>query len=141
MASFKFVLSNGQRSAQLEKDQKDSPIIGKKIGDSLDGGFLGLDGYELKITGGHDKNGFPMMKDIDGLGKRAVVLSRGTGFAARMRKKKKLHDAKEGLRKRKTVRGNTISAEISQINCKIIKSGEKSFDEIFPPKQKEEKKD
>lgn len=139
MSLFKFVISNKSRSVQLEKDQKDCPILGKKIGDNIDGAFLGLDGYELTITGGHDKDGFAMIKNVDGIGKRSLLLTRGVGFNARLRRKKILKRPIQGLRKRKTIRANTIATDIVQVNCKIKKEGSKSFDEMFPPKVKEEK--
>ncbi|MFH0837371.1 MAG: S6e family ribosomal protein [Candidatus Aenigmatarchaeota archaeon] len=141
MALFKFVISDKERSVQVEKDQKECPILGKKIGETLSGDFLGLEGYELTITGGHDNSGFPMLKDVDGSVKKSMLFTKGTGFKARPRRKKHLMDVKKGLRKRKTARGNTISLEISQVNCKVTKQGEKPLLEIFPPKPKEEKKE
>ncbi|MBI4895404.1 MAG: 30S ribosomal protein S6e [Candidatus Aenigmarchaeota archaeon] len=140
MAVFKFVVSEKERTVQMEKDQKECPIVGKKIGENFSGEFLGLDGYELQITGGHDKNGIPMRKDVDGIVKRAVLAKKGVGFSARLRRKKKLKDPIKGLRKKKTIRGNTITNDVVQVNCKIIKSGPKSLNEIIPPKAKEEKK-
>ena len=141
MALFKFVISDKERSVQVEKDQVECPVVGKKIGEKINGDFLGLDGYELSITGGHDKNGFPMRKDIEGGVRRKVLSVRGIGFSGRLRRKKKLKRPIGGLRKRKTVVGNSISLETVQINCKILKQGTKSFSEVFPPKSepKEEK--
>ena len=139
MALFKFVVSDKERTVQMEKDQKDCFVLGKKIGDNIGGDFLGLDGYELKITGGHDKNGFAMRNDIDGISKRTVLLTKGIGFSSRVKRKKKLKRTVHGLRKRKTIRGNTITEEVVQINCKITKTGSKSLNEIVPPKQKSEK--
>ena len=46
----------------------------------------------------------------------------------------------KGLRKKKTIRGNTISNQTSQINVLIEKEGSKKLEEIFPeqclPKEK-----
>lgn len=133
MAIFKFVISDGKKSYQIEKDQADCPVIGKKIGDVISGDFLGLDGYELLITGGCDKDGFPMRKDVEGVVRKRIILTKGTGFSGRIRGKKKTKKPKKikGLRKRKMVRGNTIAGDIVQINCKLTKRGEKSLDEIF----------
>ena len=141
MASFKFVISDKERSVQVEKDQKDCPVLGKKIGEAIPGDFLGLEGYEILITGGHDNSGFPMLKNVDGAVKKELLLTKGKGFDARLKRKKKLMDAKKGLRKRKTIRGNAISLETSQINCKIVKQGEKPFAELFPVKVAEDKKE
>jgi len=132
MPNFKFVISHNKKSWQVEKDQKDCPLVGKKIGESFSGDFLGLAGYEMQITGGSDKDGFPMRRDIEGMVKARVVIDSPPGF----------HPTKEGERRRKTLRGNAISADIVQVNCKILKPGEKPLEEILgEPGKKDEKKE
>lgn len=96
-------------------------LIGKKIGDEIDGLFVGLPGYKLVITGGSDNAGFPMRKDIGGTRRVKVVLSESTGF----------HPKKKGLRKRVSVRGNTISPEITQINLKVVSKGPHSIESLL----------
>lgn len=136
MAVFKFVISDKGKSYQLEVDQaKCESIIGLKIGDRFNGDIIGLNGYELEITGGTDKDGFPMRKDIEGIGKRRILISKSCGFSGKKRIKKKMVKI-DGLRRRKTVRGNTISNYISQINCVVVKSGGKSLEELIPKKGK-----
>lgn len=132
MANFKFVISHSKKSWQVEKDQKECPLVGKKIGETFSADFLGFNGYELQITGGSDKDGFPMRRDIEGMVKARTVIDSPPGF----------HPDKEGMRKRKTLRGNTISADIAQINCKVTKAGEKALEETLgePGKKKEEGK-
>ncbi|MEK6887613.1 MAG: 30S ribosomal protein S6e [Candidatus Aenigmatarchaeota archaeon] len=125
MATFKFVISDGKRSWQIEKDQKDAPILGKKLGENLDGSFLGLDGYELQITGGSDKDGFPMRKDIEGQMRKRFLITKGIGF----------HTDVEGLRRRKMLRGNLVGDDIAQINCKVVKQGSKPLEEILGTKE------
>ena len=41
--------------------------VAEKIMEKIDGNTLGLSGYELQITGGSDKSGFPMRRDIEGV--------------------------------------------------------------------------
>lgn len=130
MPTFKFVISDPEtrKSYQIEMDQsKALHVIGKRIGDEIDGDFLGLVGYKLKVTGGTDKDGFPMHPAIPGIGRKRVLLSRPPCF----------HPKLKGQRKRKTVRGNTISEEIAQINCKIVRKGAKPIEELIPIKKKE----
>lgn len=113
MASFKIVLADPKtsKSQSLEvKDQQAQPLIGLKIGDEVDGSLLGLQG-KLKITGGSDKAGFPMRADISGGVKKYVLMTRGTGFRK---------DSGSGKKKRKLVRGNTITEEIYQVNAKSL---------------------
>jgi small subunit ribosomal protein S6e len=137
MAVWKFVVSDPEtrKSYQVEVDQsKALGLIGKKIGDEFNGDIIGLAGYTLKITGGTDKDGFPMHPKVEGMGRKRVLLSSPPCF----------HPTKKGERRRKTVRGNTISEDIVQINCKIVKKGEKPVEELVPVKQKaksEEKKE
>ena len=64
---------------------------------------------KLKLTGGSDKSGVPMRSDVHGAARKRVLLSKGVG----------LPHAKDGDRSRKLTRGNTISEEIYQINCKF----------------------
>jgi small subunit ribosomal protein S6e len=96
-------------------------LIGLRIGDKFSGAILGLPGYELQITGGMDKNGFPMRADIPGVGRVGILLASGPGFSPR----------KRGERRRKLVRGSTISDSINQINVKVLKRGEKSIEELL----------
>ena len=106
-------------------------LIGKKINDEVDGIFVSLPGYKLQITGGTDKDGFPMRHDIPGSTRRRLLLSRGLGF-----KPKEL-----GQRKKKSVRGNTINQEIVQVNMKVLKPGAKPIDEIIKAEGKTETKE
>ena len=106
-------------------------LIGKKINDEVDGIFVSLPGYKLKITGGTDKDGFPMRHDVPGSTRRRLLLSRGLGF-----KPKEL-----GQRKKKSVRGNTINQEIVQVNMKVLKPGAKPIDEILKTEGKTETKE
>lgn len=130
MANFKFVISQGKYSAQVEKDQKDCPVAGMRIGDVFPGDFLGLNGYELKISGGSDKDGFPMKSDIEGVLRKKFIMTSGLGFDTNVK----------GLRRRRMLRGNTIGTDIVQINCSVQKAGEKKLEEIIPPKPKKEEK-
>jgi small subunit ribosomal protein S6e len=106
-------------------------LIGKKINDEVDGIFVSLPGYKLQITGGTDKDGFPMRHDIPGSTRRRLLLSRGLGFKPK----------EQGQRKKKSVRGNTINQEIVQVNMKVLKPGAKPIDEIIKTEGKVETKD
>lgn len=89
------------------KDSDANPLLGLEIGKEADATIVGLKG-KLKITGGSDKSGVPMRSDIHGAARKRVLLSKGVG----------LQDAEIGQRVRKLMRGNTISEEIYQVNCK-----------------------
>lgn len=106
-------------------------LIGKKMGDTLEGSLVGLEGYGLKITGLSDKTGAPSRKEIEFSRKAFVLLSGGPG----------IRDSKKGRRVRRLIRGNTISVDTEQINTVIEKYGAKPAEELFPKKApKEEEK-
>lgn len=122
MANFKVVISDpkSKKAFQKEIEQKASGFMGKRVGEKVRGDAMGFSGYEFQVTGGSDAQGFPMRRDVEGQARKKVLLSRGTGFRTNVK----------GKRKRKSVRGNTISAEISQINAKIVTYGSKPLAEL-----------
>ena len=131
MAAFKFVISDPstKKTYQKEVDQdKAISIVGKKIGEQFSGDIVELSGYMLQVTGGTDKDGFPMHPSVKGPVRKRVLLKGPPGFYPRIK----------GQRKRKTVRGDTVSQDIIQVNAKVVKKGEKALEEIFPAKEKKE---
>ena len=58
---------------EVPKD-RESQIIGKKIGDKLEGGSFGAEGYTVEITGGSDLAGFPIRRDVSGPRRVGVIL-------------------------------------------------------------------
>lgn len=124
MVEFKTVISDPKSGKTYQWEvggHHANSLIGKRIGDEVDGIFVGLPGYKLVITGGSDKDGFSMRKDIPGTKRTKVLISESTGF----------HPADKGIRKRKTLRGNTISPEIVQVNMKITTQGSKSIEDLL----------
>jgi len=113
----------------LEEEQK-SVFYGKTIGEEFDGDLIGLSGYTFKITGGSDDSGFPMRRDVSGYNKKKILIGSGVG----------IRKIRRGVRNRKTVRGNTISEEISQINVSVIKEGPTPLSEVFGSKDKGDEK-
>jgi small subunit ribosomal protein S6e len=103
------------------EETRAAPLIGKRIGETVDGSIVDLPGNKVQIRGGSDKDGFPMRPSVHGGVRRRVILSGGAGF----------NPQNTGMLRRKTVRGNVITDEIVQINMKITEK---------PKGQKEEKK-
>ena len=135
---FKIVISEpkSRKAWQIEKDAPS--LIGKKVGDSFDGSLIGLTGFTLQITGGSDKDGFPMRPDLEGSIRKKALLTKGIGFRGFKKIKKKKYKRK-GMRKRKYIRGNTVSENIVQVNCKVLE-GEGDIQTILGIKPKEEEK-
>jgi len=127
MAEFKLIINDPKTGKSYKKVLETDAFRGKKIGNQVSGGEFGLKGYELEITGGSDKVGFPMRKDNEGVHRKKALLTKGLG----MKKKRK------GLRLRRTIAGNTIHAGISQINLKITKYGAESSEKLLGVEKKE----
>lgn len=119
------VISDSKTGKAYKIEGKDTEanvlFIGKRIGDAVDADILGLGGYELEITGGSDKDGMPMRKDVSGSARKRILITSPPGYRPKER----------GKRRRKSVRGNEISTEISQINVKVKEYGAKPIEKIL----------
>jgi len=139
---FKIVISDPKtrKAWQVEKDVPS--LTGKKIGEKFDGSLIGLSGFTLQITGGSDKDGFPMRPDLGGFARKKALLTKGIGFRGTKKIRKVKYKVK-GMRKRKYIRGNTVSTDIIQVNCKVVE-GEGDIPMILgiqPKEKKEEAKE
>ncbi len=133
MAEFKVAVSNPEdgRSYSVEvKGHHANSLVGKRLGDAVDGIFVGLPGYQLTMTGGSDRSGTPMKRGIRSIGKKRVLLSSGPCYSPRDR----------GVRKRKLVRGESISPDIWQINMAITKWGSRPIPQLLEITEEGEKK-
>ena len=110
MTNFKLTVSDvkGKSITKELKDSDANTLLGLQLGNETDASIVGLQG-KLNLTGGSDKSGVPMRKDIHGSARKYVLLSKGVGLQA----------TEIGQRVRKLMRGNTVSEEIYQINCKF----------------------
>jgi len=119
MAKFKVIVSDPgegkSRVVELE-GARAVPLIGRRLGETIDGSVVGMSGLKLQITGGSDKDGFPMRPNIHGGVRISVVISKGVGF----------HPQREGERQRKTMRGNVITEEVVQVNMKVLEKPKKA---------------
>jgi small subunit ribosomal protein S6e len=132
MAKFKVIVSDPEagtsKAVELE-EARAAPFIGRKIGEVIDGSIIDQPGHKAQIMGGSDKDGFPMRPSVHGGVRRRIVLSGGVGFTP----------LNEGMRKRKTIRGNVITDEIVQINMKITEKPKQAKEAKKPKEKKEEK--
>lgn len=145
MVEFKIVIGDpaSKRTYQKAISGADTEkLAGKKIGDKFRGELLSLAGYEFQITGGSDSAGFPMRKEVEGPGRKKILIGESVGYRSAEKRKsgKKSKIKKPGRRKRKTVRGNTISTDTAQVNCVVVKAGQDKLDKLFGIEKKEEAK-
>jgi len=110
MAKIKISISTSDGNLQMLEVVGDraQTLLGKRIGETIEGTSLGLQGTNLKITGGSDKDGFPMRRDIHGGIRLMTLLGKSIGFKK----------ASKGERRRKLVRGDTITEDVVQVNLK-----------------------
>ncbi|KKK43514.1 hypothetical protein LCGC14_1032120 [marine sediment metagenome] len=118
---YKLNISGGKQglgkglSKLIEIDEKKFRFDGMKIGEVIKGGLIGFPNYEFEITGGSDSSGFPMRKDVHGPVKKRILLSkRGIGYKPK----------RAGERRKRTVRGNEVTFDMTLINLKVVKYGE-----------------
>jgi len=127
LAKFKMIVSDPQTKkatvAELEGSRA-QVLVGRNIGEVIDGSQLGFASTKLKITGGCDKDGIPMRADVHGGAKKHVVLSGGVGF----------RPGRSGERRRKLVRGSMITDETYQVNT-VVFSGEAKPTELPRPEE------
>lgn len=136
-----FRINISHKGRTLKKEIENEELIGKKIGETLDGKEIDaeLAGYELEIKGTSDIAGLPGKKDVEGSSLKRVLLTEGFGLHSKPKGlSKKPVSMPDGLRMKKTVRGNTISKDVVQINLVVKKEGSKKFDELVPKKEKPE---
>jgi len=108
--------------------EKEAFLTGKRVGEEIDAGFIGLAGWTLKLTGGSDKSGFPMRHDVHGQRKESILLAKGPGYRPEIK----------GKREKKTVKGDTYNQDIIQVNAVATVEGGAAIDTVA--KKKEEKK-
>ncbi|ESP87530.1 30S ribosomal protein S6e [Candidatus Halobonum tyrrellensis] len=95
---------------QFDVDGQDANrFLGREIGDEVDGTAIGADGLTLELTGGSDTAGRPMRENVPGTSLKELLLDGGVGYTP----------ARDGERKRVTVRGREVSEETVQINARV----------------------
>ncbi|OAG31702.1 small subunit ribosomal protein S6e [Nematocida displodere] len=120
----KLSISNPGRSTQMVLDLEynaSTAFFEKQIGDILDGEIISPEwkGFLLRITGGSDKQGFPMKPGVQQKSRVKLLLRKGdSGFRC----------TRDGLRRRKSVRGCIISSEIRVLNLAVAQEGEHVFE-------------
>ncbi len=90
------------------------------MGQEVEADTLGDDfkGYIFKITGGNDKDGFPMKQGVLVKGRVRLLLEKGSAC---------FRPRRQGERKRKSVRGCIVGADIRVLAVSVVQKGEKEF--------------
>jgi len=95
-------------SREFYDKRMNQEVVGDVLGDEFKG-------YIFKISGGNDKQGFPMKQGVMTTKRVRLLLRKGSSCYRQRRK---------GERKRKSVRGCIVSGDIQVLNLVIVKKGE-----------------
>jgi small subunit ribosomal protein S6e len=110
--------ANGsQKLVEVEDERKLRIFMDKRMGNEVPADSLGDEwkGYIVRITGGNDKQGFPMKQGVM-LPTRVKLLLADGHSCYRPRR--------TGERKRKSVRGCIVAQDLSVLALSIVKQGE-----------------
>merc|ERR1711981_625230 len=109
--------TGAQKSIDIDDDKKLLPFFDKRVSQEVNLDSLGDEfvGYRARISGGNDKQGFPMMQGVLTPERVRLLLRKGS---------KCYRQRRTGEMKRKSVRGCIVSQELSVLNFVIVKKGE-----------------
>eukprot|EP01084_Bolivina_argentea_P186802 321892_1 len=109
--------TGAQKFIECEDEKKLRALYDKRISQEVDGDALGEEfaGYVFRISGGNDKQGFPMKQGV--LCNHRVQLLLHKGMSC-------YRSRRAGERKRKSVRGCIVGPDLSVLNLVIVKRGE-----------------
>lgn len=106
-----------QKLIEIEDDRKLRVFMDRRMGAEVPGDSLGPEfaGYIFRITGGNDKQGFPMKQGIMHPTRVRLLLSDGHSC---------YRPRRTGERKRKSVRGCIVAMDLSVLALSVVKEGE-----------------
>jgi len=110
--------SNGtQKLIDIDDERRLRVFMDKRMGQEVEGDSVGdeFKGYIFKITGGNDKQGFPMKQGVMHPSRVRLLLSAGHSCYRPRRK---------GERKRKSVRGCIVANDLAVLSLVIVKQGD-----------------
>ncbi|KAJ1679641.1 40S ribosomal protein S6, partial [Spiromyces aspiralis] len=114
-------LANGaQKSIEISDERKLRVFYDKRISAEVPGDSVGdeFKGYIFRITGGNDKQGFPMKQGVLTPNRVRLLLSKGHSC---------YRPRRTGERRRKSVRGCIVGPDLSVLSLAIVKQGEQDI--------------
>jgi len=106
-----------QKVFEIEDEHKMMPFWEKRMGAEVPADSLGPEwkGYVVKISGGNDKQGFPMKQGILKNGRVRLLFKDGMSC---------YRERRGGMRKRKSVRGCIVGHDLAMLNLVVVKQGD-----------------
>merc|ERR1719197_1455155 len=110
-----------QKTFTIDDEHKIMPFYEKRMGAELEADCLGdeFKGYVFRISGGNDKQGFPMMQGV--LKNQRVRILFKDGMLC-------FRERRNGSRKRKSVRGCIVNHDLAILNLVLVKAGEQQIE-------------
>lgn len=110
-------LTGAQKVLEVDDEHKLRAFYEKRISQEVEGEALGdeFKGFVFRVSGGNDKQGFPMKQGVLSNGRARLLLSKGKTCYRPRRK---------GERKRKSVRGCIVGPDLSVLNLVVVKQGD-----------------
>lgn len=111
-----FPATGCQKIFEIDDEKKLRIFYEKRMAQEVDASSLGDEwkGYVLRIAGGNDKQGFPMKQGVLTNQRVRLLLSKGHSC---------YRPRRDGERKRKSVRGCIVDANLSVLSLVIVKKG------------------
>uniref|UniRef100_A0A7M4DVL3 Small ribosomal subunit protein eS6 n=3 Tax=Crocodylus TaxID=8500 RepID=A0A7M4DVL3_CROPO len=115
-----FPATGCQKLIEVDDERKLRTFYEKRMATEVAADSLGEEwkGYVVRISGGNDKQGFPMKQGVLTHGRVRLLLSKGHSC---------YRPRRTGERKRKSVRGCIVDANLSVLNLVIVKKGERDI--------------
>jgi small subunit ribosomal protein S6e len=114
------------KAFEVSEDQvRKGNLIGKRLGQEVDGSSFGeeFEGYVMKMRGGQDTEGFPMMYGVGAPARVSLLLKRGAvGYQA--------FRGRNGERRRKAIRGDIFGEDIAVLNVSVSKVGSNDLEGV-----------
>merc|ERR1712099_142513 len=112
-----FPATGCQKLIEIADELKVRPFYEKRMGQEMEADTLGdeFKGYVVRITGGNDKQGFPMKQGVLTNGRVRLLLNKGHSC---------YRPRRDGERKRKSVRGCIVDGNLAVLNLAIVKKGD-----------------
>merc|ERR1719502_1002963 len=106
-----------QKDIDIDDERKLRTLYDMRVSQVVDGSNLGDEfaGYEFRISGGNDKQGFPMKQGVLTNTRVRLLLHKGVSC---------YRQRKRGERKRKSVRGCIVGPDLSVLNLVVVKQGD-----------------
>lgn len=109
--------NGSQKLIDIEDERRLRVFMDKRMGQEVPGDSVGPEfaGYIFRITGGNDKQGFPMKQGVMHPTRVKLLLSKGHSC---------YRPRRTGERKRKSVRGCIVAMDLSVLSLVVVKQGD-----------------